>query len=89
MSKYENAMKTLETVNEISDIVEKAKLYDQLLPFKQKELSCSFCGRPQHKVQRLIAGNHVYACENCIALMHVICEEEIDNYDKLIKSCKQ
>jgi hypothetical protein len=31
-------------------------------------LACTFCGRPQNKVRKLIAGPGVYICEGCIAL---------------------
>jgi ClpX C4-type zinc finger len=30
------------------------------------ELSCSFCGRPQRKTRKLIAGPGVYICEKCV-----------------------
>ncbi len=30
------------------------------------DLACSFCGRPQPKVRKLIAGPHVYMCERCV-----------------------
>ena len=30
------------------------------------ELRCSFCGRPQYQVKRLIAGNGAYICEDCV-----------------------
>jgi hypothetical protein len=32
------------------------------------ELSCSFCGRPQRKTRKLVAGPGVYICETCVAL---------------------
>lgn len=31
---------------------------------------CSFCGKADHEVDRLIAGPQVYACNECIDLMH-------------------
>lgn len=39
---------------------------------------CSFCGKPQQKVRRLIAGpNYVYICNECVALCNgLIAEEE-------------
>jgi hypothetical protein len=30
------------------------------------DLACTFCGRPQPKVRKLIAGPHVYICERCV-----------------------
>ncbi len=32
------------------------------------ELRCSFCGKPQSKANRLIAGNGAYICEDCVRL---------------------
>jgi hypothetical protein len=32
------------------------------------ELTCSFCGRSQHEVRKLIAGPGVYICETCVGL---------------------
>lgn len=34
--------------------------------------SCSFCGRPNTSVQRLVAGPGVYICDECVALSAVI-----------------
>jgi len=41
-----------------------------------KQLKCSFCGRPQEQVRRIIAGPGVYICDDCIALCRDIIEEE-------------
>ena len=35
---------------------------------KDNELCCSFCGRPQSQVHRLISGNGVYICDECVGL---------------------
>jgi DNA-directed RNA polymerase subunit RPC12/RpoP len=37
---------------------------------------CSFCGKSQDQVQRLIAGPGAYICDECIALCQEIIEEE-------------
>ncbi len=37
---------------------------------------CSFCGKSQKEVKKLIAGNGVYICNECIALCNEILEEE-------------
>ena len=42
-----------------------------------KELSCSFCGKNQHQVVKLIAGPGVYICDQCIALCNEIIEQEV------------
>lgn len=39
-------------------------------------LYCSFCGKRQDQVKRLIAGPHVYICDECIGLCSEIIEEE-------------
>jgi ATP-dependent Clp protease ATP-binding subunit ClpX len=33
-----------------------------------KALFCSFCGKGQHEVRKLIAGPTVYICEECVGL---------------------
>ena len=30
-----------------------------------KQLKCSFCGKPQSQVNRLVAGPGVYICDDC------------------------
>ncbi|MBU5311525.1 ATP-dependent Clp protease ATP-binding subunit ClpX [Tissierella carlieri] len=50
--------------------------------YDEKQLRCSFCGKPQEQVRRLIAGPNVYICNECIELCQEIIEEEfIDNFD--------
>jgi len=41
------------------------------------ELSCSFCGKGQRAVRKLIAGPNVTICDECIALCHDIMSEEL------------
>ncbi len=45
---------------------------------KQTNLSCSFCGKSQREVKKLIAGPSVYICDECIALCNDIIAEEVD-----------
>ena len=40
------------------------------------ELSCSFCGKGQSEVQRLIAGPDVYICDECVSLCNDIMAQE-------------
>ncbi len=40
-------------------------------------LKCSFCGKSQKQVKRLIAGPGVYICEGCIEMCNEIIEEEL------------
>ena len=42
------------------------------------ELKCSFCGKSQDKVKKLVAGPGVYICDECIELCNEIVEEELD-----------
>ncbi|HSW69570.1 MAG TPA: ATP-dependent Clp protease ATP-binding subunit ClpX [Gammaproteobacteria bacterium] len=46
---------------------------------KDKILHCSFCGKSQHEVRKLIAGPSVYVCDECVALCNEIIHEEIHN----------
>ena len=41
-----------------------------------RQLTCSFCGKPQDQVRRLVAGPGVYICDECIALCEDIIREE-------------
>lgn len=42
-----------------------------------KLLYCSFCGKSQHEVRKLIAGPQVFICDECIALAQNIMREEL------------
>ncbi len=46
--------------------------------FDDKQLKCSFCGKSQDQVRRLIAGPNVYICDECIELCQEIIEEEFE-----------
>jgi len=41
-------------------------------------LACSFCGKSQREVSKLIAGPTVYICDECIALCNDVIAEELD-----------
>ncbi len=41
-----------------------------------RQLTCSFCGKPQDQVRRRVAGPGVYICDECIALCEDIIREE-------------
>ncbi len=43
-----------------------------------KQLRCSFCGKTQDQVKRLIAGPNVYICNECVELCKEIIDEEMD-----------
>ena len=42
-------------------------------------LKCTFCGKSQKQVRKLIAGPQVYICDECIELCNEITEEELGN----------
>lgn len=44
-----------------------------------KLLYCSFCGKSQHEVRKLIAGPSVFVCDECIELCNDIIREEINS----------
>src|SRR5438477_4937651 len=45
-------------------------------------LTCSFCGKAQKEVKKLIAGPTVYICDECIGLCNDIIAEEIEKEDQ-------
>jgi ATP-dependent Clp protease ATP-binding subunit ClpX len=53
--------------------VKKLARYDD-----RKQLKCSFCGKTQDQVRRLVAGPGVYICDECIELCQEIIEEEFE-----------
>lgn len=44
-----------------------------------KLLYCSFCGKSQHEVRKLIAGPSVYVCDECVELCNDIIKEELED----------
>src|SRR5579871_4504478 len=51
------------------------------MPIEKRDgasLTCSFCGKSQKEVKKLIAGPTVYICDECIGLCNDIIAEEID-----------
>ena len=46
-----------------------------------KDLCCSFCGKSQKEVRKLIAGPSVYICDECVELCNDIITEEYDRED--------
>src|SRR5580693_601771 len=43
---------------------------------RDKVFHCSFCGKSQHEVRKLIAGPSVYVCDECVSLCNDIINEE-------------
>lgn len=70
MKEIENALYTM---------MEKAKKYDDLVKLNIKPiLHCSFCGKDQNNVKKLVAGKDVYICNECVE----ICNEIIADSSK-------
>ena len=44
-----------------------------------KKISCSFCGKSQEEVKKLIAGPNVYICNECV----VLCKDILVEDDKI------
>jgi ATP-dependent Clp protease ATP-binding subunit ClpX len=49
---------------------------------KNANLTCSFCGKSQKEVKKLIAGPTVYICDECIGLCNDIIAEEIEKEEQ-------
>ena len=56
---------------------------------KQENLTCSFCGKSQDEVKKLIAGPSVYICDECIELCTDIIAEEMKLGDSLAQDAKK
>lgn len=48
---------------------------------ERKDVCCSFCGKSQNEVKKLIAGPGVYICDECIELCYDLVDEEIGEID--------
>ncbi|MBQ9267460.1 MAG: ATP-dependent Clp protease ATP-binding subunit ClpX [Clostridia bacterium] len=51
----------------------------------KKTIKCSFCGKPQEAVRRIVAGPGVYICDECVGLCSNIVEEGYDEENELIE----
>jgi ATP-dependent Clp protease ATP-binding subunit ClpX len=49
----------------------------------EKLLYCSFCGKSQHEVKKLIAGPSVFICDECIDLCNDIIRDETSNIESV------
>ena len=49
---------------------------------ENKNVRCSFCGKPQEAVKKIIAGPGVFICDECVSLCNDIIDEEV--YDETI-----
>jgi hypothetical protein len=39
------------------------------------EVRCSFCGKGQHEVRKLVAGPRAFICDQCAELVHALCKK--------------
>lgn len=51
-------------------------------------LRCSFCGKSEHSVRKLIAGTGVYICDSCVELCAEILEKDLDDDDEIVGTDK-
>jgi ATP-dependent Clp protease ATP-binding subunit ClpX len=54
----------------------------------EKLLYCSFCGKSQHEVRKLIAGPSVFVCDECVELCNDIIREEVQEKSAVAKGSK-
>ena len=45
---------------------------------KLRRLSCSFCGKKEHEVLKLVAGPRVYICDECVAVANRLMADDTD-----------
>ncbi|WP_437131058.1 ATP-dependent Clp protease ATP-binding subunit ClpX [Peptostreptococcus russellii] len=50
-----------------------------------KQYRCSFCGKNQDQVKRIIAGPGVYICDECVELCGEIIKEEMDDSEEILE----
>jgi ATP-dependent Clp protease ATP-binding subunit ClpX len=55
----------------------------------EKLLYCSFCGKSQHEVRKLIAGPSVFVCDECVELCNDIIREEVQEEKNAAQSKKK
>jgi len=53
---------------------------------EDKLLYCSFCGKSQHEVRKLIAGPSVYVCDECVELCNDIIKDELQEETSAFKN---
>lgn len=52
---------------------------------EEKQFKCSFCGKSQDQVKRIIAGPGVYICDECVSLCSEIIKEEVDDAEEYLE----
>ena len=55
---------------------------------EHESLKCSFCGKSEHSVKKLIAGKGVYICDSCVELCTEILQKDLDEDDEIVGTDK-
>lgn len=51
------------------------------MPIDEKDIYCSFCGKPHDQVGRLMGGNGAYICDQCVGICMSILEDGFDSFN--------
>jgi hypothetical protein len=54
-----------------------------------EDLFCSFCGRSQHEVAKLVSGPGIYICDTCIALAEDIVVEAHGTDEEMLSTLRR
>ncbi|MEC4565386.1 ClpX C4-type zinc finger protein [Paenibacillus sp. CMAA1739] len=67
-----------QAMQEAMIMMEKSRKYDELIAFPERdyELRCSFCGKGQSKVDRMVTAKNVCICNECIEICTEIIAED-------------
>lgn len=52
---------------------------------EEKQYKCSFCGKSQDEVKRIIAGPGVYICDECVSVCSEIIKEKVDDSEEYVE----
>ena len=52
---------------------------------QDRNIKCSFCGKPQEVVKKIIAGPNVFICDECVGLCQDIIDEEIYDEEEVVE----
>jgi hypothetical protein len=76
MVHYDCVWSLLQSIKLLKKQIERIKKYDDVkYSDREGEMRCSFCGKSQHAVERLIAGAHEAICNECVLLCSEVLEE--------------
>jgi hypothetical protein len=53
---------------------------------KLRKLRCSFCGKNETEVSKLVAGPGVYICDGCVAIASQIMNDPVDDQPRRVQS---